>query len=183
MQNARIRWGSSDVPLLRKPWVSAPREPYRKTYCLNPGQSWFEAPATPDQWQDYPVGPDGRGVPAGAISADELVAEGAEQAVFVEMWGGVVFVGPDLVCVARDGRLGAVLDDYVEANDRTPTGAKSSAGFPDVLAIFPDGRIAFREIKRAGKDRLQQRQHRAADVLRDIFGPRADLAVIEWGYQ
>lgn len=168
------------MPLLRKPWMSAPREPYRKTYSLKPGQSWFDAAATAGQWEDYAVGPDGRAVPVGAIAAAELLAGGAEEAAFVELWGGVVFVGADLICVAREGRLAAIFDEYVEANDRTATGATSAAGFPDVFAVFPDNRISFREIKRAAKDRLQRRQHRAADVLRESFGTRADLAVIEW---
>ncbi|MCY4007304.1 MAG: hypothetical protein OXE84_10875 [Rhodobacteraceae bacterium] len=56
----------------------------------------------------------------------------------------------------------------------------SFRGVPDVIAIFPDGRIAAREIKRAGKGDVKPNQHEVADTLRDLFGWKLDLAVVEW---
>ena len=52
---------------------------------------------------------------------------------------------------------------------------------PDVIALFPDGRVAMREAKVRRKDRLSKTQHPFARVARTLLGDRLDLAVIEWG--
>jgi hypothetical protein len=49
----------------------------------------------------------------------------------------------------------------------------------DAFGVFPDDRIAFREVKRRGKDRLNPHQHRFADAARRAY-PEIDLAVVEW---
>ncbi len=171
---ATIRWGSSDVPLLRRRWQSLERLPYRKTYALKPGQSWHQAPITERQLEWY-VFEQGLGhIPVGAMIARELVGQGALHAAFVEMWGGAVFVNHALMYIEQDGPVGAVFREAKEAN------GGSQSGFPDVIGVFPDGRISFMEAKRSGKDRLQPQQHRMADAIRKCFGSRADLAVVEW---
>jgi hypothetical protein len=49
----------------------------------------------------------------------------------------------------------------------------------DAFAVFPDGRVSFREVKRRGYDRLNQAQHRFA-VAAHAEIPGVDLAVVEW---
>ncbi len=64
---------------------------------------------------------------------------------------------------------------------RSRTGG-SLAGLPDVIAVFPDLRIAFREAKCVdSKDRLSRVQHDLADLLRCLLGDRLDLQVVDWG--
>lgn len=171
---ATIRWGSADVPLLRRHWKSLERLPYRKTYALQPGQSWHQAPVTERQLEWYVFDHDLGHVPVGAVIARELVGQGASHAVFVEMWGGAIFVDHNLTCIEKDGPVGEIFREAKAAN------GGSQSGFPDVIGIFADGRISFLEAKRSGKDRLQPQQHRMADALRSCFGSRADLAVVEW---
>src|SRR5688572_16957649 len=89
-ENRTIRYGDDDVPVIERNWVSAGRNPYRKTYSLKPGQHWKDAAITEAQWEHYPLLPDGTFVPVGALISAELKAEGATTAVFVEMWGGIV---------------------------------------------------------------------------------------------
>jgi hypothetical protein len=115
-------------------------------------------------------------VPVGAVIAAELVDEGADTAVFTELWGGFVLVGPDLVCVAESGPLADLLSSLREAL------GESLSGLPDVLAMFPDGRVVMREAKSiASKDRLGQSQHEFARTVQRLFGKQLDLAVVEWG--
>ncbi len=52
---------------------------------------------------------------------------------------------------------------------------------PDVAAFWADGTITLRELKLHRKDRLGEKQHRAADVLRELIGSRLDLKLISWG--
>jgi hypothetical protein len=173
--SSTIRWGSLDVPLIRTAWRSEGRHPYRKTYALKAGQAWRDAPVTPNQLEWY-VSDKSRGhVPVGALIADEFASAGAIEAAFVEMWGSVAFVDHNLVCIPADGPIGQIFVEAKRAN------GNKSAGFPDVVAVFADGRIAFREAKnRSKKDRLQPQQHQMADVLRGLYGTRADFAVVEW---
>jgi hypothetical protein len=104
-----------------------------------------------------------------------LMAEGAVTALWTECWGGVVFMSPELVAVQPDGELADILQRLYAANgDRW-------AGLPDVIALFPDGRVAMREAKVKGKDRLSKTQHPFARIARALLGDRLDLAVIEWG--
>ncbi len=49
----------------------------------------------------------------------------------------------------------------------------------DAFAVFPDGRIVFREVKRRSKDQLNDHQRLFAEAARRAF-PEADLAVVEW---
>jgi len=172
------KFGDTEVPVLERDWTTtAERLPYWKTYGLKPGQHWKDAAITKAQWEYYVLLEDGP-VPVGALIARELMAEGATSAVFTEMWGGLVLVGPDLVCVNENGDIRKVLDEL-----RTATGG-SLAGLPDVIACFPDGRIAMREAKHVStnyKDRLGPKQHAFARVAQRLFGDRLDLAVVEWG--
>lgn len=173
----RIRYGDLGVPVLVRGWTAAPRQPYRKTYRLTPGQHWSEAPISERQWENYVLLPDGQAVPVGALLADELRAEGASSAVFTELWAGrCVLVGPDLVCVREDGALGELL-----AKLRAAAGG-SLGGLPDVIGLFRDGRVVMREAKNvSAHDRIGRKQHRFARLARELLGQRLDLAVVEWG--
>src|SRR3972149_8731295 len=100
MTTARtIKYGDTEVPVTERFWKAAERLPYRKTYSLKPGQHWKEAAVTSAQWEHYVLLDNGEAVPVGAVIARELLAEGASSAVFTELWGSLVLVGPDLVCV------------------------------------------------------------------------------------
>ena len=169
-----IRWGGLDVPLIRTAWRSRGRQPYWQTYKLKPGQSWRDAPVTPNQTEWYVFDEANGHLPVGALVAGELISAGATEAAFVEMWGPVAFVSHNLICIPLGSVIGQIFSAAKRAN------GKSSAGFPDVVGVFPDGKIAFREAKRAKKDRLRPQQHQMADVLRGLYGARVDFAVIEW---
>ena len=171
-----MRYGNAEVPVVRRRWQPIQRAPYRKTYSLKPGQMWADAPTTEKQWKCYVAEPDGGYVPVGARIAQELVAEGATQAVFVELWGDCVLVDHTLTCVEAQGRILEVLDGVRDRNEGR------LRGFPDVIGIFPDGRVALREAKCLdAKDRLSQPQHELADLLRLLLGDDLDLRVVEWG--
>ncbi len=129
-----IKYGDAIVPVIERSWAIAERQPYRKTYSLKPGQHWKDAPVTPAQWENYVLLDDGKVAPVGAVIARELHAEGASFAVFTELWGGIVLVGPDLVCVEEEGPIRELFDAL-----RAATGG-SLGGLPDVIAVFPDGR-------------------------------------------
>ena len=170
-----ILWGDDQVPLLYRDWTRHPtRLPYRKTYRLKPGQRWHDAPTTEDQWEHYVQLPDDV-VPAGAVIARELIAEGAATALWTEVWGRrPVFMSTDLVAVEPTGELAEILQHLYAANRRR------WGGLPDVVAIFDSGRIAMREAKVRGKDRLSKTQHPFSRIARALLGDRLDLAVIEW---
>ena len=180
------RFGSAEVPVLRRDWPRAPTQPYRRTYDLKPGQSWHDMD-TSGQREHYALDQDGVAVPVGAMVARELKADGAAEAAFVELWGGeesAVLVDQDLLWVARlhEGRLDCLVSHGETANvlARVLEARGGIGGFPDVIAVFPDGRIALREAKRAGKDSVNENQHEVADTLRELFGWRLDLALVEW---
>lgn len=170
-----IRWGDDQVPVLQRDWQRhADRLPYRKTYRLKPGERWRDAPVTRNQWEHY-VAFEGDIIPAGAVIARELLAEGAVIALWTECWGAEpVFVSANLQCVELGGELGDILHQIRAANGRW-------AGLPDVVALFPDGRVAMREAKVKSKDRLNKPQHAFARAARALLGARLDLAVVEWG--
>ena len=172
---ATIRWGDDEVPVFQRDWHRhADRLPYRKTYRLKPGDLWHDAPVTENQWENY-VRAGNEVISAGAAIARELLAEGAVTALWTECWGAEpVFVSANLTCVELPGELRDILQQIRTANDRW-------AGLPDVVALFPDGRVAMREAKVKGKDRLNSPQHTFARVARALLGNRLDLAVIEWG--
>ena len=177
-QPRTAKYGDLEVPVLVRDWTSAPKQPYRKTYRLIPGQHWSEAPISERQWENYALLPDGQAVPVGALIAGELRAEGATSAVFTEMWAGrCVLVGPDLVCVREDGALAELLTKL-----RAAAGG-SLGGLPDAIGLFPDGRVAMREAKNVrARDRIGRKQHRFARLARELLGERFDLAVVEWGH-
>ena len=174
--NRIIKYGDAEVSVIERSWKAAERLPYRKTYSLKPGQNWKDAAVTPAQWEHYVLLDDGEAIPVGAAITRELIVEGASSAVFTELWGGVVLVGPDLVCVQEEGSIRDLLDAL-----RSATGG-SLGGLPDVIAVFPDGRVVMREAKNvAAKDRLGPKQHAFASVAQKLLGDRLDLAVVEWG--
>lgn len=169
--------GDVAVPVYQRPWRAGPRQPYRKTYSLKPGDSWLDAAVTNDQWEHYVLLENGEQVPVGAMICRELVDAGASSAYFTEIWGGLVLVGPDLICAKLKGE-----PERFVSTMRIGLGG-SIAGLPDVLGFFPDGRIVFREAKNvAARDRLQPSQHNFARVARTLFGTKVDMAIIEWGF-
>lgn len=175
MQQRTTPWGSFEVPVLERSWRSGQKSPYRKTYSLKPGQSWFDAPVTQKQWEYYVEGVGDVPIPVGAAIVSELMADGAEQVFFVELWSGVVIVDHALSCCDCTGAVASLFDEIRRVNDG------KLVGFPDVVAFFPDGRVVLREAKNlAKKDRLGIRQHMMADILRSLLGQRADLAVVHW---
>ncbi len=93
----------------------------------------------------------------------------------MELWHGCVLVDENLMCVGVDGPVGRFLDRVKAVNDNM------LGGLPDVVAVFPDGRVALREAKnRTARDRLGAKQHHLADLLRAHF-PEVALKVVEWG--
>lgn len=175
--NKTVKFGDWDVPVLMRDWVAPARMPYRKTYLLTTGQHWSEAATSEKMWEHYALLPDGQAVPVGILIARELMAAGASSAAFTELWGGrCVLVGPDLVCLADDGPLQSLVAELRAANEN------SLGGLPDVLGIFPNGRIAMREAKNVfAKDKLGPKQHNFACAAQRLLGERLDLAVVEWG--
>lgn len=170
------KYGDAEVPVIERFWKVAERLPYHKTYSLKPGQHWKEADVTSKQWESCVLLNDGEAIPVGAVVARELLAEGASSAVFTELWGRLVLVSPDLVCVQEEGPIQELLDVL-----RTDTGG-NLGGLPDVIAVFSDGRVAMREAKNvAAKDRLSRKQHNFASVAQRLFGDKLNLAVVEWG--
>lgn len=73
--------------------------------------------------------------------------------------------------------------------ERLLAGIKSANGnklscFPDVFAVYSNGKILFREVKSIRtKDRLGPKQHEFANLLRSLFGERVNLGVVEWNLQ
>jgi len=172
-----ILYGDIQVPVFTRDWLRTPeRLPYRKTYLLKPGQRWEDAPFTPTLWEHYVHLPNGA-IPSGAAVAQELIAEGAVAAVWTECYGRgrLVLMSPGLVCIEQTGELCDILQQIRVAN------GGRWAGLPDAVGLFPEGRIAMREAKVAGKDRLSPSQHAFARAARQLFGSRIDFAVVEWG--
>ena len=171
------KYGDWDVPVLLRDWTAPAQLPYRKTYRLTAGQHWSDAETTEDQSEHYALLPDGQPVPVGVLIARELMASGATCAAFTELWAGrCVLVGPDLLCLPDDGPLQSLVASLRAANN------KRLGGLPDVLGIYPDGRVAMREAKNiAAKDRLGPKQHTFARAAQQLLGDKLDLAVVEWG--
>jgi hypothetical protein len=170
-----IRFGDDDVPVLERSWPCAPRSHYRKTYRMKPGDRWpDDVPATDQQFEWY-VELGGEVMPAGAAIARELMADGAVWAVFTELWGSVILVGPDLVCQPLTGDPAALLSRLREANDGR------LGGLPDVIGERPDGTVVMREAKTPkSHDRLRANQHKMARSARRLLGDKLDLAVVSW---
>lgn len=173
-----IAFGKSKVPVVERLWKTGGKVPYKKTYRLKPGDSWFDAEETQDQNEHYVLDETGTQIPVGVQIARDLIHEGASMAVLVEMWAGtVVLLDHSLNCVAHDCEIGSVLKQVREAN------GGMLGGFPDVAGIFPDGRITLCEAKNMdAKDRLGSKQHEMADLLRELYGERLDLRIVEWRF-
>jgi hypothetical protein len=169
-------WGDEQVPVLHREWRRhMTRLPWRQTWRLKIGERWHEAPTTTGQWEHY-VEVNGEVIPAPAVIARELIAEGAVVAFWTECWGRrPVFMSPDCIAVEPSGELAAILQQLHAANGRR------WGGLPDVIALFPDGRVAMREAKVKGKDRISSTQHPFARIAHTLLGARLDLAVVEWG--
>jgi len=133
--------------LEHRTWKAVRCDSYRKTYRLNPGESWWDSEITTKQWETLVEADEGP-IPVGAMIARELEEMGAAWAAFTEMWAGRrVLVGPDLICLAEDGSIAVLLAELERLN------AGSLGGLPDVVGQWPDGRIILREAKcRATKD-------------------------------
>ena len=164
MTHPTIKFGDRQVKLFRRRWKSGKKIPYRMTYKLKPGQHWSEADETLKARRRLCPNSEGNQIPVGARIAQELMDEGAEEAAFVELWGGCVLVNHELKCIPEEGAFGKVLAKIRSAN------SGRLAGLPDVIAVFPNGKITFREAKRSDKDKLQPNQHKMANLLRELFG-------------
>jgi hypothetical protein len=169
--------GGKEVRVIRKEWKSGSPQPYRKTYNLLPGQSWYKAEITPGKMEHYEQMDIGEQIPVGALIAAELSDDGAHFSVFTEMWAGkFVMVDQYLKCIEPSREAEKIISKLRQEN-----GAKLG-GFPDAFGIFPDGHIAFREVKNvSAKDRLGEKQHEFSRLIRKLFGEKADIAVVEWG--
>jgi hypothetical protein len=173
-----ITYGGREVPVFERSWQASAPLPYKMTYKLKPGEHWNDAPTSHKQFENYVLLNDGQAVPVGIAIARELMEESAKSAVFTELWAGcLVLVGPDLICISADhGDFKELLAKLRDANQ------SRFGGLPDVIACFPDGRIAMREAKNlAAKDRLNSNQHKFAHAAYQLLGDQLDLAVVEWG--
>lgn len=176
-KSTTIVLGGEEVPVIGRPWVSAVRMPHKKTYNLLPGQHWSLAEETSDQWEYYVKINNNVHIPVGALIAQDLVDEGAIAAAFTEQWAGkCVLINQNLFCVSGEGGLVQILDNIRHKNNGCLN------GLPNVMALFPDGRVLFRETKHVrAKDGLGQKKHDLATLLRQLYGNSLDLAVVEWG--
>jgi len=84
-------------------------------------------------------------------------------------------MSPDLVCIQPEPELWDVLQKIKAA-----LGSRWS-GLPDAIALFPDGRIVMRDMKVAGKDKLQETQQAFARIARKLLPGRIEFGVVEWG--
>lgn len=173
------RLGSETVEELQRPhWEPRFSCPYRYFHNLRPDQSWWDLPeADPTKAsQTFVVQPDTPPIPPDVVAARELLAAGAHTAYAIDLWGGgVCLMDAGMRGVAPTAEIRLLLQLFHHAN------GGSYGGFPDVAAFWADGTITLRELKLHRRDRLGDKQHRAADVLRTLIGPRLDLAVISWG--
>lgn len=174
----KTRYGAEEVPTIQRSWRSGEKVPYKKTYGLKPGESWHDAEETENQWEHYVILEGETQIPVGAAIAKELINEGATETAFIELWGGCVLVDHNLQCIGHDGKIGEIIRMVKQANNGL------LGGFPDVIGIFPDGRIALREAKNIdAKDRLSTKQHLMADLLRQLFKEALDLQIVEWVFE
>jgi hypothetical protein len=169
-----VTYGDVPVAVLQRRWASAPPIPYRKTFRLRPGQAWDDADRSSTLRGRYAL-VDGEVVPVGVAIARELVEAGAGWAYATEVWAGrVVLLGPDLVCAASDGAVGALLSLLHKANG-------GYAGLPDVVGL-DGGRVVLRNARNlASREHLGSPEHAFARAARQLFGDRLDLALVEWG--
>lgn len=173
------RFGRDEVEELQRPdWEPRFSCPYRFFHNLRPGESWWDRPeADPAKAsQTFVVQPESPPIPPDVVAARELLQAGAETAYAIDLWGGSACLMDTRMCgVAPTADIRVLLQLFHHAN------GGSYAGFPDVAAFWADGTITLRELKLHRKDRLGEKQHRAADVLRELIGSRLDLKLISWG--
>lgn len=151
--------------------------PYYRTDLLRPGDNWRDAPIRGNYTEHYVQLPDGP-VPVGVLIARELRDQGATIAACTDLTlGELRLIDPDLFCIEPPTPLAELLASLRAANEGR------WAGLPDAVAIFANGRVAFREAKVAKKDRLNPPQHAFARVARRLLGQKLDLAAVEWGYE
>jgi len=203
LERRTILYGDGEVPVIERRWKSL-LAPYW-THELKEGQHWWkDLPKEPGRFTQYYVTfekitepsdprfgnavivyPGDRQIgveyiPAEVAIARELKSEGADFVVWSDVWCGKrVLAGPDLVCVGEVEPIRSLLNQL-----RVTTGRRLIGGLPDVIAFFPDGRVAMREVKYVSnryKDRLSHTQHVFANAARDLLGDRLGLAVVKWG--
>ena len=176
---ATILWGDQEVPVLERGWQGETK-PYHYVNRLKPGQKWSDAvissnPQNRPATERYIQQPEGF-IPPAVLAARELLAEGASLAVWTDCWSHhAVFMSADRVCIQPEGELWDVLQKIKAA-----LGNRWS-GLPDAIALFHDGRIVMRDMKVAGRDKLQETQHAFARIARKLFPGRIEFGVVEWG--
>lgn len=174
-----MQLGSLEVEAeLRPHWEPSFGCPNRYFHNLAPGASWWDLPeADPAKAsQTFVVQRDTAPIPPDVLAARELLAAGACTAYAIDLWGGsACLMDADMRGVAPTADIRVLLQLFHQAN------GQSLGGFPDVAAFWADGTITLRELKLHNKDRLGEKQHRAADVLRQLIGPKLDLRVLVWG--
>jgi hypothetical protein len=192
------------IPTIRRYWRSTgTKVPYQGIHDLLPGTQWWTANPRPTEFSQHYVSLRGleagahdlehrpavydedirRGVahiPAEAAIARELLATGAEWAVFNDCFAGRrSFALPNLRCIAPDGELAQILAALRDATSRQKLG-----GLPDAIAKFADGRVVFREAKHVSKtykDAWGPKQADMARAAQRLWPGRVDIAVVEWG--
>jgi hypothetical protein len=119
-------------------------------------------------------------IPAEAAIARELLAQGAEWAIFSDCFThGRTFVLPGLKCVEPQGELAAMLDQLREVTSRPNLG-----GLPDVVAKLANGMLTFREAKYVTKkyrDVWGPKQEDMATRAMELWPGKIDVAIVEWG--
>lgn len=178
MSTRTIRWGDDDVPVITRDWpVATGVVGYRKTYSLQPGQRWSEAPVSEKQYESLATSAGGP-IPVGVAIASEMHDSAhADWALMVEFFASTAtFVDHTALCVDHSaGPFASLLADMKAAN------GDSWAGFADVVGARGDA-IVLREAKLSkGRDRLNDNQHHFLRAMRAAFGDRVDAAVVEWG--
>lgn len=169
-----VRWGDEDVEVLRRDWrIAEGVDTYRKIYAMKPGQRWCEAPTADGQWENLVATPSGP-LPVGVVIAQELIGEGADWAVLVELFGGITLLDHDGVCIEPADDMNSLLTEIFESN------GGSWSGCADVVGVRGET-ILFREAKLSrGRDTLRSNQHEFLRRMRRRFGTRVDASVVEW---
>jgi len=175
---ATIAYGNQSVPLHQRPnWRPVPRSRWRRLKGLTPTTRWFELPpASAKQWETHVAQELGAPIPPTALAAQEWINAGARSAYVVEAFEGrQAVMRADWYGAGSDEPIHGLIDQFMAASDGL------IGGFPDVVAFWEDGRISLQEIKLSGGDDIKANQHAAADRLRALLGPRAELSVLKWG--
>ena len=193
-----------NIPTLRRYWQSTGTGvQFYGMHDLKVGDRWWRDNPTPTKFTQHYVSIEGldagiadlerrpvvylediaRGIqyiPAEAAIARELLAQGAEWAIFSDSFGrGRAFVQPDLKCVEPQGELASMLNRLREATSRPTLG-----GLPDVIAKLAAGIFAFREAKyvtKKYKDVWGPKQEEISSIAMKLWPDKIDVAIVEWG--